>query len=174
MWLVNLVLVKKPKEKWRTCVNFTDLNKTDPKDNFPLPMIDQLVYSTTRHAVFSFKDAYSGYNQIPMYEHDQEHKSFITDRGIFWYIGLPFDLLNVGATYQRLINMIFEKQIGKTMKVYMDETLVKSKEVLNHIDQMFSILRKYKMTLNPQKCVFGVKSEKFLGFIVNHRDIEVN
>ena len=81
-WLANPVLVKKPNGKWRTCVDFTDLNKTCPKDSFPLPRIDQLVDSTAGHALLSFMDAYSGYNQIPMYEPDQEHTSFITDRGL--------------------------------------------------------------------------------------------
>ena len=177
MWLANPVLVKKPNGKWRTCVDFTDLNKVCPKDSFPLPRIDQLVDSTAGHALLSFMDAYSGYNQIPMYGPDQEHTSFITDRGLYCYIGMPFGLLNAGATYQRLVNMMFEKQIGKTMEVYVDDMLVKSREASDHIGhlaEMFSILRKYRMKLNPQKCVFGVESGKFLGFIVNHRGIEAN
>ena len=59
-WLANPVLVKKSNGKWRTCVDFTDLNKAYPKDNLPLPRIDQLVDATSRHALFSFMDAYSG------------------------------------------------------------------------------------------------------------------
>ena len=61
-WLANAVLVKKPNGKWRTCVNFTDLNRACLKDSFPLPRIDQLVDATSRHALLSFMDAYSGYN----------------------------------------------------------------------------------------------------------------
>ena len=61
-WLANPVLVKKPSEKWRTCMDFTDLNKTCYKDSFPLPRIDQLVDATSGHALLSFMDAYSGYN----------------------------------------------------------------------------------------------------------------
>ncbi|XP_074362906.1 uncharacterized protein LOC141703225 [Apium graveolens] len=99
-WLANPVLVKKPNGKWRTCVDFTDLNKACPKDSFPLPRIDQLVDATAGHALLSFMDAYSGYNQILMYEPDQEHTSFITDRGLYCYIGMPFGLINAGATYQ--------------------------------------------------------------------------
>ena len=176
-WLANPVLVKKPNGKWRTCVDFTDLNMACPKDSFPLPRIDQLVDATAGHALLSFMDAYSGYNQIPMYEPDQEHTSFITNRGLYCYIGMPFGLINVGATYQRLVNMMFKEQIGKTMEVYVDDMLVKSKEACDHIKHlgdMFEILRKYRMKLNPQKCVFGVESGKFLGFIVNHRGIEAN
>nr|XP_017225259.1 PREDICTED: uncharacterized protein LOC108201488 [Daucus carota subsp. sativus] len=176
-WLANPVLVKKPNGKWRTCIDFTDLNKACPKDSFPLPRIDQLVDSTAGHALLSFMDAYSGYNQIPMYEPDQEHTSFITDRGLYCYIGMPFGLINAGATYQRLVNMMFKDQIGKTMEVYVDDMLVKSKRDAGHVahlSEMFEILRKYRMKLNPQKCVFGVESGKFLGFMVNHRGIEAN
>ncbi|XP_063942768.1 uncharacterized protein LOC135150410 [Daucus carota subsp. sativus] len=176
-WLANPVLVKKPNGKWRTCVDFTDLNKACPKDSFPLPKIDQLVDATAGHALLSFTDAYSGYNQIPMHEPDQEHTSFITDRGLYCYIGMPFGLINAGATYQRLVNMMFKEQIGKTMEVYVDDMLVKSKEAQDHIQhlaEMFDILRKHRMKLNPQKCVFGVESGKFLGFMVNHWGIEAN
>ena len=112
-WLDNSVLVKKPNGKWRIRVNFTGMNKACPKDSFPLPRIDQLVDSTAGHALLNFIDAYSGYNQISMCEHDQEHTSFITDRGLYFYIGMQLRLLNAGATYQRLVNMMFKQQIGK-------------------------------------------------------------
>ena len=61
-WVSNPVLVIKPNRNWRTCVNFSDLNKTCPNDNFPLPRIDQLVDATARHELLSFMDAYYGYN----------------------------------------------------------------------------------------------------------------
>ena len=77
-WLPNVVMVKKSNGKWRMCVDFTDLNKACPKDNFPLPMIDQLVNSTTGHKLLSFMDAFSRYNQILMDEDDQEKKLFVT------------------------------------------------------------------------------------------------
>ena len=74
-WLANSILVKKPNGKWRTCVDFIDLNIVCPKDSFPFPRIDQLVDVTSGHALLSFMDAYSGYNQIPMHVPDQEHTS---------------------------------------------------------------------------------------------------
>lgn len=106
-WLANPVLVKKFNAKWKVCVDFTDLNKAFPKDSFPFSRIDQLMDTTTGHALLSFMDVYSGYNKIPMYEVDQENTSFIIDRGLYCYIGMPFGLISVGATYQRLVNLIF-------------------------------------------------------------------
>ena len=90
---------------------------------------------------------------------------------------MPFGLKNVGATYQRLVNRMFQKQIGMTMEVYMDDMLVKSTTAelhIAHLSKAFQILRKYNMKLNPVKCAFGVSAGKFLGFIVNHRGIEAN
>ena len=67
-WLANVVLVKKANRKWRMCVDFTNLNKTYPKDSFPLTRIDQLVNFTAGHKLLTFMDAFSGYNQIKMAE----------------------------------------------------------------------------------------------------------
>ena len=116
-WLANLILVVKPNGKWRTCIDFINMNKACLKDSFPLPRIDQLVDATIGHELLSFTDAYFGYNQIPMYELDKEHTSFITDCGLYCYRVMPFDLKNVGGTYQRLVNMMFKDLIGKTMEV---------------------------------------------------------
>ena len=150
------------------CVDFTDLNKACPKDSFPLPRIDQLV--TVGHKLLTFMDAFSGYNQIKMDEEDQEKTAFITSQGLYCYKVMPFGLKNVGATYQRLVNKMFNKQIGRNMEVYMDDMLVKSKEELAHLDDLretFTILKQYQIKLNPSKCVFGVASGKFLGFMVS-------
>ena len=82
-WLANVVMVKKANGKWRMCVDFTDLNKTCPKDSYPLPRIDQLVDSTVGHQLLSFMDAFSGYNQIRMDEANQEKTSSITSQCLF-------------------------------------------------------------------------------------------
>ena len=83
---------------------------------------------------------------------------------------MPFGLKNAGATYQRLVNKMFNKQIGRNMKVYVDDMLIKSKEELAHLDNLretFATFKQYQMRLNPSKCVFGVASGKFLGFMVS-------
>ena len=98
-WLANVVMVKKAKGKWRMCVDFTNLNKVCPKDNYLLPCIDQLVDSTAGHRLLSFMDVFFGYNQIRMDETDQEKTSFVTSQGLFCYKVMPFGLKNAGATY---------------------------------------------------------------------------
>ena len=126
-WLTNVVLVKKANDKWRLCIDFTDINRACPKDSFPLPQIDFIVDATAGHELLSFMDAFSGYNQINMDPNDQENTSFVTGQGTYCYRVMPFGLKNAGATYQRLVNRMFQKQIGASMEVYIDDMLVKSR-----------------------------------------------
>lgn len=93
--LSNVVLIKKANEKWRMCVGYTDLNKACPKDAFPLPSVDKLVDNSLGFQLFSFMDAYLGYNQIPIYLSDQEKIAFMTPKGNYCYRVMPFELKNV-------------------------------------------------------------------------------
>ena len=107
----------------------------------------------------------------------QEKTSLVTGQGNYCYRVMPFGLKNARATYQRLVNRMFQKQIGASMEVYIDDMLVKSTTAELHITDLseeFQILREYNMKLNPTKCAFGVSAGKFLGFIVNNRGIEAN
>ena len=88
------MLVPKSNGKLRTYIDFTNLNKVCPKDSFTLPHTDHLVDTTTGHEPLSFMDAYSGYNQIPIFELDEEHTSFITDCELYCYKAMLFGLKN--------------------------------------------------------------------------------
>ncbi|KAL0367493.1 UNVERIFIED_CONTAM: Retrovirus-related Pol polyprotein from transposon opus [Sesamum radiatum] len=127
--------------------------------------------------LMSFLDAFQGYNQIRLTDEDQKKTSFVTDQGIFCYNVITFGLKNAGATYQRLVNNMFREQIGKNMEVYIDDMLVKSKRREDHSQDLqacFDILQRFRMKLNPKKCTFRVHGEKFLGFMISQRGIEVN
>ena len=90
---------------------------------------------------------------------------------------MPFGLKNTGAIYQRLVNKLFKLQIGKNVKVYVNDMLVKSQVAQDHIEDLvetFEVLRRHGMKLNPSKCVFGVSKGKFLNFMMTQRGIEAN
>ncbi|GJX26251.1 reverse transcriptase domain-containing protein [Tanacetum coccineum] len=110
-WLSNSVMVKKYDNSWRMYVDFKDLNKACPKDGYPLPEIDWKVESLCGYPFKCFLDAYKGYHQIKMAKEDEEKIAFISSQGIFRYSKMPFGLKNVGATYQRLVDKAFQKQI---------------------------------------------------------------
>ena len=172
-----MVMVKKVNGKWRMCVDFTNLNKACPKDSYPLLLIDILVDLIVRHRLLGFMDAFSGYNQIKLDKADQKKTSFVTSEGLFCYNVMPFELKNVGATFQRSINKMFAHQIGRNVQVYVDDMLVKSLQEDNHLNNLqetFETLWYYNMKLNLSKCVFGVTVRKFLGFMVSQKGNEVN
>ncbi|GJS18832.1 reverse transcriptase domain-containing protein [Tanacetum coccineum] len=120
-WLSNPVMVKKHDGSWRMCMDFKDLNKACPRDGYPLPEIDWKVESLCGYPFKCFLDAYKGYHQIKMAEEDEEKTSFITSQGIFCYTKMSFGLKNAGATYQRLVDRAFQKQIGHNLEVYVDD-----------------------------------------------------
>ena len=108
-----------------------------------MPRIDQMADATAGRELLSFMDAYSRYNQIPMFPRDEEDTAFIADCRLYCSRVMPFDFKNTGATYQRLVNKIFAELLGISMEVYIDDMLDKStiaQDLVMHLDQIFSIL----------------------------------
>ncbi|KAL6345697.1 hypothetical protein AAG906_017434 [Vitis piasezkii] len=139
-WLANVVPVPKKDGKVRVCVDFRDLNKASPKDDFSLPHIDLLVDSTAGHSMLSFMDGFSGV--------------------------MPFGLKNAGATYQRAATTLFHDMMHRDVEVYVDDMIVKSRGRADHLDALerfFERIRKFRLRLNPKKCTFGVNSGNYWG-----------
>ena len=176
-WLANTVVARKKNGKWRVCVDFTDLYRTCPKDPFPMLKINQLVNATYGHPRMSFLDAFQGYHQIALAAKDQEKTAFISLDANYHYTVMPFELKNVGATYQRMMTRMFQDKIGRTVEVNIDDMVVKSKQETQHIKDLqgvFKVLRQHKLRLNADKCAFEVGAGKFLGYLITNHGIEVN
>ena len=139
-WLMNTVVVKKRNDKWRVCVDFTDLNRACPKDPFPMSKIDQLVDATYGHPRMSFLDSFQGYNQIALAIKDQEKMTFITLNANYHYAVMPFGLKNARTTYQRMMMRMFKDKIGRIVEVYINDMVVKSKQEVQHIDNLKGVL----------------------------------
>ena len=106
-------------------------------------------------------DAFQGYHQIPLARDDQEKTALVTPVGNYYYKTMPFDLKNAGSTYQRMMTKTFEPQLGMSIEVYIDDMVIKSKLVSEHVGDLiniFEILREHKLRLNVSKCSFGVGS----------------
>ena len=167
-----MVLFQTSNGKWRMCTDFTDLNKACPKDAYPLRNIDMLLDGVSSCELLSFMHAYSIYNQIRMHPKDIDKTTFRGSLSNFCYTVMPFGLKNMGSMYQRLMDRIFEGMIGRNVEAYVDDMVVN-----NHVQdlrKLFQTLDRYKLKLNPKKCVFSVKAEKFLGFMLTQREIEMN
>ena len=160
-------------------VDFRDLNAATPKDMYVMPMADMLVDSTTNNKLLSFMDGFSWYNQILIAIDDISKTTFrcLGSLGMFEWLVMPFGLKNAGATYQRAMNVIFHDMLGQHMEIYIDDIVVKSKKVtehVNHLRKSFERMRLHQLKLNPLKCAFGVQVENFLGFLVHQRGVEVD
>ena len=97
--------------------------------------------------------------------------------GNYHYKVMPFRLKNAGSTYQRMMNRMFEPQLGNSIEVYIEDMVVQIRVESKHINDLrniFGILRRHKLRLNAAKCSFGMDFGKFLGYMVTHRRIEVD
>jgi hypothetical protein len=176
-WLANVVMVQKKSGKWRMCIDFTSLNKACPKDNFPLPRIDKIVDSAAGCDVMSLLDCFSGYHQIYMKEEDKASTSFITPFGTYCFVRMPEGLKNAGSTFSRLTKTVLESEVGRNIFTYVDDIVVASKNKVDHLADLaetFANMRDARLRLNPEKCVFGIRQGKILGYLVSHRGIEAN
>ena len=139
--------------------------------------MDMLIDSAARHAIFSFMDHFSNYNQIRMSPKDATKTALRTPIRNFYSTVIPFGLKNTGATYQRAMTAIFHDMMHKEIEDYVDDIVVKSKARENHfydLRRVYERYRLYKLRMNPLKCAFSVPTGKFLGFLVHQRGIDVD
>ena len=124
-----------------------------------------------------FLDAFSGYNQIMMHPRDECKTAFMTELSSYCYKAMPFGLKNAGATYQQLMDRVLAPMLGRNVQAYVDDMVVTSQRREQHIvdlEELFTTIAKYRLKLNPEKCMFGVEAGKFLGFLLTERGIEAN
>jgi hypothetical protein len=131
-WIFNIVLVYKKNGKLRVCIDFRDLNKATSMDGYPMLVADVVVNAVTGHKVISFMDGNARYNQIFMAIEDIAKTAFRCPDpvGLYEWLVMTFGLKNAGATYQKAINYIFHKLIGKLVEIYIDDVVVKSKSIM--------------------------------------------
>jgi hypothetical protein len=176
----NIVPVEnKESSKLRVHIDFRNLNRATPKDEYPMPIDDTLINNASENRIISFLDGNGRYNHIFMAEEDASKTAFTCPGfiGLFEWVVMTFGLKNDGATYQRAMNLIFHELLGDTMEVYIDDIVVKLAEFGSHIADLrkaFDKMRRYGVKMNPHKCAFGVSAGKFLGFIINEHGIEID
>ncbi|GJZ21366.1 reverse transcriptase domain-containing protein [Tanacetum coccineum] len=156
------------------CVDFPGINKACPKDGYPLPKIEWNVESLSGFQLKCFLDAYKGYHQIQMAKEDKDKTTFFAGKEEFCYRKMPFRLKNAGATYQRLVDMVFGDQIRRNLEAYVNDMVIKStseEDILHDIQETFDTFRSVNMKLNPKKCSFDVEEGLFLGHLITKQGI---
>ena len=144
-----------------------------------MPIPDMLTNEASGHRVIRFFDGSAGYNQIFMAKEDTSKMAFICPGfvGLFEWVLMTFGLKKADVTYQRAMNLIFHDLLGVILEVYIDDSVIKSAGLDNHLaDLRLSLERmhRYVLKMNPLKCAFGVSTGKFLGFIIHEKGIEID
>jgi hypothetical protein len=172
-WVSNLVPVNKKQGTICVCVDYRDINKACPKDNYPTPFVDQIVDDCVESEILSLMDGFSDYNQINILPTDQDKTAFICPWGTFAYQKLPFGLKNVGVTFQRAISYAFH-DIKHILQPCLDNLLahsIRRRDHPTHLRAIFVCYHYYRICLNAHKCVFVwspadflVSSCRYMGF----------
>ena len=165
-----VLFVPKKDGRWRMCIDYRALNKQTVKDRFSLPRIDDLIDRLGQARVFSKLDLASGYHQIAMREDSVHRTAFRTQFGHWEFIVMPFGLCNAPATFQRLMNKVFERHIGDFILVYIDDILIFSRTVeehWEHLRQALERLREAKLYGRLHKCEFLKDRVDYLGFEIS-------
>jgi hypothetical protein len=171
-WISSIVPVQKKDGRWRGCMDFRDLNRATPKDEYLMPVVETLINAVVSNKILSFMDGNADYNQIFMAREDIHKTAFRVPGavGLFEYVVMTFGLKNASATYQRAMNYIYHDLIDKLVEIYIDDVVVKSTSIgahLGDLHQVFERIRRSGLMMNPKKCTFGVSTGQFLGFLVH-------
>ncbi len=165
-----VLFVPKKDGGFRMCIDYRALNKLTIKNKWPLPRIDDLLDTLSKAKVFSALDLAQGYHQIRIAESDVPKTAFCTPLGLYEYRVLSFGLSNAPATFQRVMSETLAEEIrAGFVVVYLDDILVFSKSVDEHLEQLervLSKLRAAKFYAKRSKCLFNQSELKYLGFIV--------
>lgn len=169
-WASPVVMVKKRDGTTRFCVDYRRLNSVTRKDHYPLPRIEDVLDSLGGAAVFSTLDLASGYWQVPVLEEDRPKTAFITPSGLYEFRVMPFGLCNAPSTFQRMMNEVLSGLLGEICLVYLDDVIIYSKNVLQHLLHVEQVLQRFRaagLHLKASKCKFLQTEQHFLGHIVS-------
>jgi hypothetical protein len=176
-WVSNLVPIQKTTGQIKFCVDFCALNRASVNDHFLLPNMEMILQQVAGSQMMSLLDGFSGYNQIKVKRIDRYKTTFTTRWGTFSYEHMPFGLSNEGAIFQRAMLIYFDDLIGKIIHVYLDNLTVYTKNHLDHfghLRKVFMHCKKFSISLNPSKSIFGVTKGKLLGHIIYDSGISID
>ena len=175
-WSSPVVLMPKKNGKWRLCIDYRRLNELTIKDAYSIPFIEEILFSIGgKVEAISTLDLFSGYHQIPMKKEDVEKTSFTTMFGNYNFLVMPFGLTNAPATFQREMNRIFFPLIGKCMFVYIDDVVIFSPSVEQHLidlEAVFKVILDNGLKINLEKCQFFKESVEVLGHLLTTNGVK--
>ncbi|GFU79701.1 retrovirus-related Pol polyprotein from transposon 297 [Trichonephila clavipes] len=164
-------------EVYRFAIDYHKLNAITKYPRYPLPVIDDLITNILYTGIMSTLDLKSGYFQLAISPKDIEKTALITCNGTFAFLRMPFGLSGAAPNFQKAIDIILKPVIGRFVMVYMDDVIITSpsfNEHIDHLNQVFTLLRDAGLTLNKEKCHFARDKLKYLGLIITLRALALN
>ena len=175
-WASPIVLAPKPDGSWRFCVDYRRLNDITVRDSYPLPRMDECLDSLGEAQYFTTLDANNGYWQIPVAKEDRDKTTFTCHAGTYRFLRMPFGLCNAPATFQRAMDILLAGIRWKSCLVYLDDIIIFSKEVdehIKHVEQVLEKLQSAGVSLKLKKCKFFAKTVDYLGHVIRPGLLEV-
>jgi len=169
-----VIFAEKPDGSLRMCINYKGLNSVTFRDRFPLPNMKDVVDKLQGSSWFTSMDVLNGFWQVQIGEKERHKTAFQTHEGSFEWRVLPMGLMNAPGTFQRIMNSVLKKYLGKICLVYIDDVIIFSKteeEHKEHVRLVLDELRKHNVVLKKTKCKFGLREVKFLGWIVSETGV---
>ena len=165
-----VLLVRKKDGSWRFCVDYRHLNAITTKHKHPMPVVDELLDEISGAQYFTKLDFSAGYHQIRMAARDEYKTAFRTHQGLYEFLVMPFGLTNAPTTFQSLMNTLFAPLLRKGVLIFMDDILIYSKTLQEHVKllaEVLDILKHHHFLLKRSKCVFAQPSVEYLGHVVS-------
>ena len=180
LWASPVVLVQKKDGTLRFCVDYRGLNSVTRLDQFPLPLIDDLLDQLGKSHYFTTLDLASGYWQIRVDKPSREKTAFITHQGLFELCVMPFGLTNTLAVFQRLMQSVLrdlKTDDGKDFaEIYIDDVLIFSETLEAHLEHIRLVLERLKIAvlkLKPAKCPFVRECVEYLGHLITPQGLKL-
>jgi hypothetical protein len=169
-----VLLVKKKDGTWRFCVDYRQLNALTIKHKYPVPIVDELLDELAGAQWFTKLDLRSGYHQIRVADGEQHKTAFQTHHGLFDFLVMPFGLTNAPASFQSLMNHVFEDLLRKCVLVFVDDILIYSasfSEHITHLRAVLTLLQQHQLFVKASKCSFAQQELDYLGHIIGKHGV---
>jgi transposase InsO family protein len=179
----NVVLIRKPDKsapngmKDRVCIDYVQLNGQTQKDSYPLPNIQAIFNQIGRSTWFTTMDLLNGFWQVMLKPEHRHKTAFLTSRGLYEWITMPFGLCNAPSTFQRLMDTVILPEYRSFIETYIDDLMTHSstfEDHIHHLEILLQSLEKHNLTVKLSKCKFAQREVKFLGHIISHKQIKMN